>query len=62
MFKMERWFKGFLLTIGLSAMVVSNKFINLGLAQRFLCIGEIAFIVFAVLNLPGYSREVATPD
>ncbi len=57
MFKMERWFKGFLLTIGLSAMVVSNKFINLGLAQRFLSIGEIAFLVFAVLKLSGYSRE-----
>ncbi|KUH34719.1 hypothetical protein APY94_00625 [Thermococcus celericrescens] len=54
---MERWLKGVLLILALTAMVLSNKFISLGQVHRLLNLGEIIFLVFAVLRLLGYTRE-----
>ncbi|NJF25019.1 CPBP family intramembrane glutamic endopeptidase [Thermococcus sp. Bubb.Bath] len=53
---MERWSRGVLLTLFLTAMVLSNKFISLGSIHMFLCLGEIIFLVFAVVKLSGYTR------
>ena len=54
---MERWLKGVILTLALTAMIISNKFISLGHVQRLLDLGEVIFLVFAVLKLSGYTRE-----
>ncbi len=54
---MKRWLKGVFLTLALTVMVLSNKFINLGQVQRLLDLGELIFLIFAVLRLSGYTRE-----
>ncbi len=54
---MERWIKGVLLTLTLTAMIISNKFISLDQVQRLLDLGEVIFLIFAVLKLSGYTRE-----
>ena len=54
---MERWLRGVFLTLALTAMILTNKFINLGQVQRLLDLGELIFLIFAVLRLSGYTRE-----
>ena len=54
---MERWLRGVFLTLTLTAMILSNKFISLGQVQRLLNLGELIILVFAVLKLSGYTRE-----
>ncbi|WP_457751991.1 CPBP family intramembrane glutamic endopeptidase [Thermococcus sp.] len=38
-------------------MLISNRFIDLGEVQRALDLAELAFLIFAVLRLSGYTRE-----
>jgi len=54
---MERWIRGVSLTIVLTLMLLSNRFINLGDVQRVLDLAELIVLIFAVLKLSGYSRE-----
>ena len=54
---MERWVRGTLLTAALTGMILSNLFIDLGYAQRWLDLAELIFLVVAVFRFSGYSRE-----
>jgi len=54
---MERWVRGTLLTAALTGMILSNLFIDLGYAQRWLNLAELIFLVVAVVRFSGYSRE-----